>query len=78
MKTFLASYVSSVIILFLFLFFFGAYIFDGRHLYSSLLLVALVPALIIYLFYRQSEEIDELRSRLDALEGKNTAEREKD
>ncbi len=70
MKAFLASYVSWVIFLFCFMAFIGGALFDGRHFYSALLVVALIPALVTVLFYRQSEEIDQLKERIQRLEEK--------
>lgn len=70
MKAFLASYVSWVIFLFCFMAFIGGALFDGRHFYSALLVVALAPAVISLLFYRQSEEIDQLKERIQRLEEK--------
>lgn len=68
MKAFLASYVSWVIFLFLFMLFGGSLLFDNRHFYAALLVVALVPAVVTVLFYRQSEEIDRLKERVQQLE----------
>ena len=68
MKAFLASYVGWVIFLFCFMAFIGGSLFDGRHFYSALLVVALIPALVTLLFYRQSEEIDRLKERIQRLE----------
>ena len=68
MKAFLASYVGWVIFLFCFMFFGGSLLFDNRHFYAALLVVALVPAVITLLFYRQSEEIDRLKERIHRLE----------
>lgn len=69
MKVFLACYVSWLIAIFLFLSLFGGILSDGQHFYLSLLVLALIPAVITYVFYRQSEEIDKLKARLDKLEG---------
>lgn len=68
MKAFLASYVSWVIFLFLFMLFGGSLLFDNRHFYAALLVVALVPAVVTVLLYRQSEEIDRLKERVQQLE----------
>lgn len=70
MKAFLASYVSWVLFLFCFMAFIGGSLFDGRHFYSALLVVALMPALVTLLFYRQSEEIDQRKERIQRLEEK--------
>lgn len=68
MKAFLASYVGWVIFLFCFMLFGGSLLFDNRHFYAALLVVALVPAVVTLLFYRQSEELDRLKERVQQLE----------
>lgn len=74
MKTFLACYVSWIIAIFLFLTFFSSVLSNGQHFFLVLLFLALLPAIITYLFYRQSEEIDALKARLDQLEGREKKE----
>lgn len=70
MKAFLASYAGWVILLFCFWLFGGYLLFDGQHFYAPLLLVAIIPAVISLLFYRQSEEIERLKERVHRLEEK--------
>lgn len=50
------------------MFFLGDFLLSGRHIYGATLVFSLVPATITYIFYRQSEELEQLRERVKKLE----------
>lgn len=68
MKDFLKILAIWIVIVFVGLFFFGDFFLSGRHIYASALVFSLVPATVTHLFYRQSEELEQLRERVKKLE----------
>ena len=68
MKDFLKTLAMWIVIMFVGLFFFGNFFLSGRHVYGATLVLSLVPATISYIFYRQSEELEQLRERVKKLE----------
>ena len=68
MKDFLTTLAIWIVIMFVGLFFFGNFSLSGRHIYGATLVFSLVPATITYIFYRQSEELEQLRERVKKLE----------
>lgn len=68
MKDFLKTLAIWIVIMFLGLFFLGDFLLSGRHIYSATLVFSFVPAIITYIFYRQSEELEQLRDRVKKLE----------
>ncbi len=68
MKDFLTTLAIWIVIMFVGLFFFGNFFLSGRHIYGATLVLSLVPATISYIFYRQSEELEQLRERVKKLE----------
>ena len=65
---FLKTLAIWIVIMFLGLFFLGDFFLSGRHVYGATLVLSLVPATISYIFYRQSEELEQLRERVKKLE----------
>ncbi len=65
---FLKTLAIWIVIMFLGLFFLGGFFLSGRHVYGATLVLSLVPATISYIFYRQSEELEQLRERVKKLE----------
>ena len=65
---FLKTLAIWIVIMFVGLFFFGNFFLFGRHVYGATLVLSLVPATISYIFYRQSEELEQLRERVKKLE----------
>lgn len=65
---FLKTLAIWIVIMFLGLFFLGGFFLSGRHVYGATLVFSLVPATITYIFYRQSEELEQLRERVKKLE----------
>lgn len=65
---FLKTLAIWIVIMFVGLFFFGNFFLSGRHVYGATLVLSLVPATISYIFYRQSEELEQLRERVKKLE----------
>ena len=61
MKDFLKTLAIWIVIMFVGLFFFGNFFLSGRHVYGATLVLSLVPATVTHLFYRQSEELEQLR-----------------
>ena len=68
MKDFLKTLAMWIVIMFVGLFFFGNCFLSGRHIYGATLVLSLVPATVTHLFYRQSEELEQLRERVKKLE----------
>ena len=68
MKDFLTTLAIWIVIMFVGLFFFGNFFLSGRHVYGATLVLSLVPATVTHLFYRQSEELEQLRERVKKLE----------
>ena len=68
MKDFLTTLAIWIVIMFVGLFFFGNFFLSGRHIYGAILVLSLVPATVTHLFYRQSEELEQLRERVKKLE----------
>ena len=68
MKDFLTTLAIWIVIMFVGLFFFGNFFLSGRHVYGATLVLSLVPATVSYIFYRQSEELEQLRERVKKLE----------
>lgn len=68
MKDFLKILAMWIVLMFIGLFFFGDFLLSGRHVYGATLVFSFVPAIITYIFYRQSEELDRLRERVKKLE----------
>ena len=68
MKDFLTTLAIWIVIMFVGLFFFGNFFLSGRHIYGATLVLSLVPATVTHLFYRQSEELEQLRERVKKLE----------
>ena len=68
MKDFLKTLAMWIVIMFVGLFFFGNFFLSGRHIYGATLVLSLVPATVTHLFYRQSEELEQLRERVKKLE----------
>ena len=68
MKDFLTTLAIWIVIMFVGLFFFGNFFLSGRHIYGATLVFSFVPAIITYIFYRQSEELEQLRDRGKKLE----------
>lgn len=68
MKDFLKILAMWIVLMFIGLFFLGDFFLSGRHVYGATLVLSLVPAIITYIFYRQSEELDRLRERVKKLE----------
>lgn len=68
MKDFLKTLAIWIVLMFLGLFFLGDFLLSGRHIYGATLVFSFVPAIITYIFYRQSEELDRLRERVKKLE----------
>lgn len=65
---FLKTLAIWIVIMFLGLFFLGDFFLSGRHVYGATLVLSLVPATVSYIFYRQSEELEQLRERVKKLE----------
>ena len=76
MKDFLTTLAIWIVIMFVGLFFFGNFFLSGRHIYGATLVFSFVPAIITYIFCRQSEELDALRERVKKLEGTPSQEKE--
>ena len=72
MKDLFVSFVIVLVILFVFLFLGGAFVFDNFWL--SMVLGAFVIALVIHAFYKQSEKIEELEKRISILENQKNGE----
>lgn len=68
MKDFLTTLAIWIVIMFVGLFFFGNFFLSGQHVYGATLVLSLVPATVTHLFYRQSEELEQLRERVKKLE----------
>lgn len=68
MKNFLKILAMWIVLMFIGLFLFGDFLLSGRHIYGATLVFSFVPAIITYIFYRQSEELDRLRERVKKLE----------
>ncbi len=68
MKDFLKTLAIWIVIMFVGLFFFGNFFLSGRHIYGATLVFSFVPAIVTYIFYRQSEELEQLRDRVKKLE----------
>lgn len=68
MKDFLTTLAIWIVIMFVGLFFFGNFFLSGRHIYGATLVLSLIPATVTHLFYRQSEELEQLRERVKKLE----------
>lgn len=68
MKDFLKILAMWIVLMFIGLFFLGDFLLSGRHIYGATLVFSFVPAIITYIFYRQSEELDRLRERVKKLE----------
>ena len=68
MKDFLKILAMWIVLMFIGLFLFGDFLLSGRHVYGATLVFSFVPAIITYIFYRQSEELDRLRERVKKLE----------
>lgn len=68
MKDFLKILAMWIVLMFISLFLFGDFLLSGRHIYGATLVFSFVPAIITYIFYRQSEELDQLRERVKKLE----------
>ena len=68
MKDFLKILAMWIVLMFIGLFFLGDFFLSGRHIYGATLVFSFVPAIITYIFYRQSEELDRLRERVKKLE----------
>lgn len=76
MKDFLTTLAIWIVIMFLGLFFLGDFLLSGRHVYGATLVFSFVPAIITYIFCRQSEELDALRERVKKLEEAFSQEKE--
>ena len=76
MKDFLTTLAIWIVIMFLGLFFLGDFLLSGRHIYGATLVLSLVPATVTHLFYRQSEELEQLRERVKKLEEAFSQEKE--
>ena len=76
MKDFLKTLAIWIVIMFVGLFFFGNFFLSGRHIYGATLVFSFVPAIITYIFCRQSEELDALRERVKKLEEAFSQEKE--
>lgn len=76
MKDFLTTLAIWIVIMFIGLFFFGNFFLSGRHIYGATLVFSFVPAIITYIFCRQSEELDALRERVKKLEEAFSQEKE--
>lgn len=76
MKDFLKTLAIWIVIMFLGLFFLGDFLLSGRHIYGATLVFSFVPAIITYIFCRQSEELDALRERVKKLEEAFSQEKE--
>lgn len=76
MKDFLTTLAIWIVIMFLGLFFLGGFFLSGRHVYGATLVLSLVPATVTHLFYRQSEELEQLRERVKKLEEAFSQEKE--
>ena len=76
MKDFLTTLAIWIVIMFVGLFFFGNFFLSGRHIYGATLVFSFVPAIITYIFCRQSEELDALRERVKKLEEAFSQEKE--
>lgn len=76
MKDFLTTLAIWIVIMFVGLFFFGNFFLSGRHIYGATLVLSLVPATVTHLFYRQSEELEQLRERVKKLEEAFSQEKE--
>ncbi len=68
MKDFLKILAMWIVLMFIGLFLFGDFLLSGRHIYGATLVFSFVPAIITYIFYCQSEELDRLRERVKKLE----------
>ena len=68
MKDFLTTLAIWIVIMFVGLFFLGGFFLSGQHVYGATLVLSLVPATVTHLFYRQSEELEQLRERVKKLE----------
>lgn len=68
MKDFLKILAMWIVLMFLGLFFLGDFLLSGRHIYGAALVFSLVPATVTHLFYRQWEELEQLRERVKKLE----------
>ncbi len=73
---FLKTLAIWIVIMFLGLFFLGDFLLSGRHIYGATLVFSFVPAIITYIFCRQSEELDALRERVKKLEEAFSQEKE--
>lgn len=69
MKDFFGIYVMSFILCYVFLFLGGHLIFES--LFAALALAALIIAVILTSFLRQTEKIEALQSRITSLEAQN-------
>ncbi|NLM44604.1 MAG: hypothetical protein GX201_11435 [Clostridiales bacterium] len=69
MKSFLETFVISLILCFIFLFFGGAFIFGN--IWAILIFVSFIMAILITAFSHQETKILELEERIRALESKN-------
>ncbi|MPM25367.1 hypothetical protein SDC9_71858 [bioreactor metagenome] len=67
MKQFLSTFVISVVLCYVFLFFGGALIFENYLV--ILVFVALIISLLITAFIHQETKIEELEARIKTLEG---------
>ena len=69
MKNFLGTFVTSLILCYIFLFFGGFIIFEN--LWAVLILASFIIAILITAFIHQETKIEELEKRISTLESKN-------
>lgn len=69
MKGFLGTFVICFILIYVFLLFGGAFIFEN--IWGVLILIALVMAILITVFINQETKLEELEERIKNLESEN-------
>ncbi len=70
MKDFLVTFVISLILCYIFLFFGGVLIFEN--FWAILIFVAFIISILITAFMHQETKIEELEARIRTLESKNS------
>ena len=68
MKRFFVTLLIWIIVLSVLMFFLAAFFFDRQHIYRAVLPIAVVFAVITYVFEMQSERMKELEQRVKMME----------
>ena len=69
MKKFLGTFATSLILCYIFLFFGGVLVFGN--IWATLVLAALIIAILITVFIHQETKIEELEARINKLESQH-------